>query len=215
MVVEFSDGSLYENVGQLQWVFLRCLGILTPLLLHAPQSIMAARRKKSNFVLRMDTFIELKIVKSEMSRSRLTSRYIYLVVGNVGVDVEDFEDILFGEALGDGTLVADGVVVQQQQLATIVEGEVEVVDDNENGFVLGAVDVAQQFHNFELMGYVEVGNGFVEQHDRCLLGEGTSQHHTLQFAAAHLVWERKAQMPGVGLFHALFHDVPVGLRLVL
>lgn len=38
MVVEFSDGSLYENVGQLQWVFLRCLGILTPLLLQAPQS---------------------------------------------------------------------------------------------------------------------------------------------------------------------------------
>ena len=65
------------------------------------------------------------------------------------------------------------------------------------------------------MGYVEVGNGFVEQHDRGLLGESTCEHHTLQFAAAHLAGKRKAQVPGVGLFHTLFHDVPVGLRLVL
>ena len=119
------------------------------------------------------------------------------------------------QGFGRGSVEEYCSSLQQHALRAVAQGQVEVVDDDEYCFALIAVDVGQQLHNFELVGDIEVGCRFVEQEVGRLLCQCTCYHHALQFAAAHLAWQRQPQMPCVGLFHALLHDVPVMLRLVL
>lgn len=138
-----------------------------------------------------------------------------VAVGDGGLDIEDGGDAAWSEAVLDGALVEEFVVVEEYEPRAVAVGEVEVVDDDEDCFVLFEVEILQKRHDFVLVRDVKVGGGLVEQHDRSLLGEGAGEHDALEFAAAHLVGLGVAQVPGVGHTHDVFDDVPVGLRLVL
>ena len=81
--------------------------------------------------------------------------------------------------------------------------------------MLVAVDGTQKFHNLKLMGYVEIRRGLVKQQYGRLLCQSACNHHTLQLSAAHLAWKREPQMPRICLFHSIFNNIPILLRLVL
>jgi len=139
----------------------------------------------------------------------------YVAVSDFGFHAEYFGYALRGETFCHRALVEDVMVVEEYQPGAVAVGEVEVVDDDEDGLLLVAVEIAQERHDLVLVRYVEVGGGFVEEHYGCLLCEGSCEHDALQLAAAHLVGLGVAQMPGVGHAHGLFDDVVVALRLVL
>ena len=80
-----------------------------------------------------------------------------------GLDVEDGGNIVGREALVCGTLIEDAALVEEEQAVAVLPCHVEVVDDEEDGFVLLTVDAAQEVENLELVGDVEVGEGLVEQ----------------------------------------------------
>jgi len=87
-----------------------------------------------------------------------------------GVDAEDGSDVLWGEAFAKGALVLDAALVEEQQAVAVLPCHVEVVDDEEDGLVLLAVDLTQEVKYLELVGDVEVGNGLVKEQDGSLLG---------------------------------------------
>ena len=147
---------------------------------------------------------------------RLMMRTEVNVVASEGsVNAEDGSDVLWGEAIAEGTLVLDAALVEKQQTVAILPRHVEVVDDEEDGLVLLAIDLTQEVEYLELVGDIEVGDWLVEEQDGSLLGQSTGYHDTLQLTATHLIGLGKAEMPGVGLFQALLHNLPVGLRFVL
>lgn len=145
----------------------------------------------------------------------MTRTELDVVVGEDGVDAEDGGDVLRGEAFAGGALIKDSTLVEEQQAVAVLPCHVEVMDNEEDGLVLLDVDLTQEVENFELVGDIKVGDGLVEEQDRGLLSQRTGNHDTLQFTAAHLVGLGKTEVPGVGLFHALLHYLPVGFGLVL
>ena len=127
-----------------------------------------------------------------------------------GVDAKDGGDVVGREAFASGALVLYAALMEEEQAVAVLPRHVEVVDDEEDGLVLLAVDVAQEVEYLELVGDVEVGDGLVEEQDGGLLCQRTCYHHTLQFSAAHLVRFGKAKVPCVGLAEALLNNLPVG-----
>ena len=87
----------------------------------------------------------------------------YGAIGEGGLDVEDGGNIVGREALVCGTLIEDAALVEEEQAVAVLPCHVEVVDDEEDGFVLLTVDATQEVENLELVSDVEVGEGFVEQ----------------------------------------------------
>ena len=100
-----------------------------------------------------------------------------------GMDAVGGEDVGGSEAGGDGAMIEGTAVVEEEERVAVVEREVEVVDDNKDGFFFR---LPQEAHDVDLMGDVEIGDRLVHEKDGGLLCKGACYHDTLQFAAAHL-----------------------------
>ena len=68
------------------------------------------------------------------------------------MDAEDSGDILRSEAVGDRALVMDMALVDEQQLAAVLQRHIEVVHHKEYRLLLLAVDGAEEFEDFEKVG---------------------------------------------------------------
>ena len=84
-------------------------------------------------------------------------------------DTKDGGNVVGREAFAGGALVLDAALVEEQQAVAVLPCHVKVVDDEEDGLVLLAVDLTQEVENLELVGDVEVGDGLVEEQDGRLL----------------------------------------------
>lgn len=72
----------------------------------------------------------------------MTRAEVYVVAGEGGVDAKDGGDVVGGETFAGGTLIAYAALMEEEQAVAVLPRHVEVVDDQEDGFVLLAVDVA-------------------------------------------------------------------------
>ncbi len=86
----------------------------------------------------------------------MTRAEVDVVAREGGVDAEDGGYVLWGEAFAGRALVLDAPLVEEQQTVAVLPRHVEVVDDEEDGLVLLAVDAAQEVEYLELVGDVEV-----------------------------------------------------------
>lgn len=129
----------------------------------------------------------------------MTRAEVDVVVGEGCGDTEDGCYILWCETFTERPLVLDATLMEEQQAVAVLPRHVEVVDDEEDGLVLLAVDLTQKVEYLELVGDIEVGYGLVKEQDGGLLRQGTGNHDTLQLAATHLVGLGETEVPCVGL----------------
>ena len=109
----------------------------------------------------------------------------------------------FDFAIGEGA-----AFIEQLQSLAVVGGEVEVVQDDDDGVSRFAV-FAEQGHNVELVGGVEGGDGFVRQQDVGFGDQGAGEQDPGLFAAGEGVECAMPQGEQVGLADDPFDQLSV------
>ena len=111
-------------------------------------------------------------------------------------------------AIGD-TGGGDGAVVQQDELIGEGGAEVDVVRGEDDGELLLAGELAEEFEEIDLVVEVEVGVGLVEEQDARLLDEAAGEEDALALAAGEVVDGAREEVGQVEELGGFLDDVHV------
>ena len=103
--------------------------------------------------------------------------------------VVDVFDIVVSQYFFRGAARVNTSFFEHNQSVAEFAGEVQVVNDKQHGKVLFPVQALHEIQYSHLVGYVQMGSGFVKQENLRLLGESPGNGCQLLFATAKLVHE--------------------------
>ncbi len=83
----------------------------------------------------------------------------------------------------------------------IAAGLVQVMQHRRKGKALGAVQVAQQLQQVDLMADIQPGGRLIQQHDRCLLGQHHRNPRPLTLSAGEGIHALRRQVGNTGGLH--------------
>ena len=77
------------------------------------------------------------------------------------------------------------------------------------------IQLADQFHYFDLMMEIQRGSGLIQKNNLRLLGNGSCQNYTLPLTAAQLIVKPVSEHIRLGQFHGTLCNFPVFLALTM
>ena len=98
-------------------------------------------------------------------------------------------------------LAKAAAALHQNQLIGQLRGKVQFVGDHDGDEAFRDGEMAQQAEHLNLVADVEVGRGFVQEHELGPLGESSGQNRPLEFPAAHFQHAASRKLRQAGLFH--------------
>ena len=132
---------------------------------------------------------------------------IFFVVQNNGrgYDIENSVDFAACRHLGRCAVLGNFTAVHQQNGVGIVQSQIQIVQNHNYGFAL-AVQLLHQIHNVQLMVDVQIGGGFVQHQELCVLSQCHGNEGSLSFAARQIAETLISQIRHSCRFHGVFDD---------
>ena len=84
--------------------------------------------------------------------------------------MEDFADVWLGQHVIHRAEMLESAVLQHQHFMSIFLYEREVVEDDDDSCIILFIKMLKNIHHLKLISDVQVGERFIEQDDRRLLG---------------------------------------------
>ena len=109
--------------------------------------------------------------------------------------------------------ICNDAALKEQQPWEIAGSQVEVVHSGNYGYASLTIEALHQLKRFNLVFYVKMGSGFVQEQEPGFLGQRHSNNHTLPFAAAQFIEEARSKGVDAGSLHRLLHNALVVLSL--
>ena len=100
---------------------------------------------------------------------------------------EDFLYAAFGQHFSWRAIRDNDSLFKQDQAVEEQRCQVQVMHGGDNGNPLFPVKALDQFQHLDLVAYIEMRRGLIEEQEFRLLSQGHSQYHLLAFAAAEIV----------------------------